>query len=66
MIKALAFDLFGTLIDNSSISKVFPELDIRVDIKSFLETCVRSISNMLGYSQFLTDINRLMNCQYEP
>lgn len=55
MIKALAFDLFGTLIDNASISKVFPELDIKVDPKSFLETWR---SKHLQYAWLLTILNR--------
>lgn len=55
MIKALAFDLFGTLIDNTSISKVFPQLDIKVDSKSFLETWR---SKHLQYAWLLTILNR--------
>jgi 2-haloacid dehalogenase len=55
MIKALTFDLFGTLIDNASIIKVFPTLDIRVDIKSFLETWR---SKHLQYAWLLTILNR--------
>lgn len=31
MIKAFAFDLFGTLVNIRSISKVFPELNIKID-----------------------------------
>jgi 2-haloacid dehalogenase len=58
MIKALAFDLFGTLIDNASISKIFPDLDIRVDPKLFLETWR---SKHLQYAWLLTILNR-----YEP
>ena len=31
MIKAFAFDLFGTLVNIGSISKVFPKLNIKID-----------------------------------
>lgn len=31
MIKAFAFDLFGTLVNIGSISKAFPELNIKID-----------------------------------
>lgn len=55
MIKALAFDLFGTLIDTASISKVFPDLNIRVDPKSFIETWQ---SKHLQYAWLLTILNR--------
>jgi 2-haloacid dehalogenase len=38
MIKAFAFDLFGTLVDISSISKVFPQIGIKLsDSKLFVE-----------------------------
>jgi 2-haloacid dehalogenase len=55
MIEALAFDLFGTLIDNASISKIFPDLDIRVDSKLFLEIWR---SKHLQYAWLLTIMNR--------
>jgi 2-haloacid dehalogenase len=55
MIKALAFDLFGTLIDNTSIRKIFPELNIRVDPKSFIEIW-RTMH--LQYAWLLTILNR--------
>jgi 2-haloacid dehalogenase len=31
MIKAFAFDLFGTLVDNASISKIFREIGVKLD-----------------------------------
>ena len=38
MIKAFAFDLFGTLVDVDSISKVFPEIGVKLnDPKLFAE-----------------------------
>jgi hypothetical protein len=38
MIKAFAFDLFGTHIDTASISKVFPEIGVKLnDPKLFAE-----------------------------
>src|SRR5918995_146306 len=38
MIKAFVFDLFGTLVDTASISKVFPEIGIKLnDPKLFAE-----------------------------
>jgi hypothetical protein len=38
MIKAFAFDLFGTLVDTASISKVFPEIGVKLnDPKLFAE-----------------------------
>ena len=38
MIKAFAFDLFGTLVDIDSISKVFPEIGVKLnDPKLFAE-----------------------------
>ena len=55
MIKALAFDLFGTLIDNASISKVFLELDMQVDPKSFIEAWR---SKHLQYAWLMTILNR--------
>jgi 2-haloacid dehalogenase len=55
MIKALAFDLFGTLIDNASIIKVFPELNIGVDSKPFIEAWR---SKHLQYAWLMTILNR--------
>jgi 2-haloacid dehalogenase len=38
MIKAFAFDVFGTLVDAASISKVFPEIGVKLnDPKLFAE-----------------------------
>lgn len=38
MTKAFAFDLFGTLVDTASISKVFPEIGVKLnDPKLFAE-----------------------------
>ena len=57
MIKVLAFDLFGTLVDTSSLSKVILELDISKSInpKLFIETWQ---SKQLQYAWFLTSINK--------
>ena len=59
MIKAFTFDLFGTLIDMSSISKVLSELNIiniiKVDPKPFIETWQ---SKQLQYAWLLTLINK--------
>jgi hypothetical protein len=56
MIKAFAFDLFGTLIDMSSICKVFSELNIiKVDLKPFIETWQ---SKQLQYAWFMTLITQ--------
>src|SRR5919198_1241723 len=55
-IKAFAFDLFGTLIDMSSISKVLSELNIVKDNpKPFIETWQ---SKQLQYAWLLTLINK--------
>jgi 2-haloacid dehalogenase len=55
MIQAFAFDLFGTLIDNTSIKKVFPEVGISVAPKPFIETWR---SKHLQYAWLLTILNR--------
>ena len=56
MIKVFAFDLFGTLIDMSSISKVLSELNIiKDDPKPFIETWQ---SKQLQYAWLLTLINK--------
>ena len=57
MIKVLAFDLFGTLVDTSSITKVFSEINISkmINPKSFIETWQ---SKQLQYAWFLTLINK--------
>ena len=55
-INAFVFDLFGTLIDMSSISKVLSELNIiKDDPKPFIETWQ---SKQLQYAWLLTLINK--------
>src|SRR5919198_5475839 len=55
-INAFAFDLFGTLIDISSITKVLSELNIVKDYtKPFIETWR---SKQLQYAWLLTLINK--------
>ena len=58
-VKAFAFDLFGTIVDITSISKVLSELNIvKDDPKPFIETWR---SKQLQYAW----LNTLLN-QYEP
>jgi hypothetical protein len=55
MIKAFAFNLFGTLVNLGSISKVFPEINIKVDdTKLFTEIWQ---SKQLQYAWLLNLIN---------
>jgi 2-haloacid dehalogenase len=59
MIKAFAFDLFGTLVDLGSVSKVFSKLNIRINnIKLFTEMWH---SKQLQYAWLLNFTNT-----YEP
>ena len=59
MIKVFAFDLFGTLVDLGSVSKVFSELNIKIDnLKLFTEIWQ---SKQLQYAWLLNFTNR-----YEP
>lgn len=55
MIKAFAFDLFGTLVNNGSIFKAFPELNIRID-KPMLFTEIW-YTKQIQYAWFLNSIN---------
>jgi 2-haloacid dehalogenase len=61
MIKAFAFDLFGTLVDTTSIIKAFPEVNIKINknnLKSFIEMWY---SKQLQYAWLSTLLNK-----YEP
>jgi 2-haloacid dehalogenase len=59
MIKAFAFDLFGTLVDLMSISKVFSKLNIKINnLKLFTEMWQ---SKQLHYAWLLNFTNR-----YDP
>jgi 2-haloacid dehalogenase len=55
MIKAFAFDLFGTLFNIGSISKVFPELNIKID-EPMLFTEIW-YTKQIQYAWFLNSIN---------
>jgi 2-haloacid dehalogenase len=55
MIKAFAFDLFGTLVYIGSISKVFPELNIKID-EPILFTEIWH-TKQLQYAWLLNSIN---------
>ena len=55
MIKAFAFDLFGTLVNIGSISKVFPELNIKID-EPILFTEIWH-TKQLQYAWLLNSIN---------
>jgi 2-haloacid dehalogenase len=55
MIKALAFDLFGTLVNIGSIFKAFPRLNIRID-KPMLFTEIW-YTKQIQYAWFLNSIN---------
>jgi 2-haloacid dehalogenase len=55
MIKAFAFDLFGTLVNIGSISKVFPELNITID-EPILFTEIWH-TKQLQYAWLLNSIN---------
>src|SRR5918995_767163 len=59
MIKAFAFDLFGTLVDLGSVSKVFSKVSIKINnLKLFTEIWQ---SKQLQYAWLLNFTNR-----YEP
>jgi len=59
MTKAFAFDLFGTLVDLGSVSKVFSKLNIKIDNpKLFTEIWQ---TKQLQYAWLLNFTNR-----YEP
>ena len=50
MIKAFAFDLFGTLVNIGSIFKAFPELNIKIDEPMlFTEIWLQNRFNMPGF-----------------
>ena len=55
MIKAFAFDLFGTLVNIGSIFKAFPELNIKID-EPMLFTQIWYIKQ-IQYAWFLNSIN---------
>ena len=55
MIKAFAFDLFGTLVNIGSIPKVFPELNIKID-EPLLFTEIWH-TKQLQYAWLLNSIN---------
>ena len=55
MIKAFAFDLFGTLVNIGSIPKVFPELNIKID-EPILFTEIWH-TKQLQYAWLLNSIN---------
>jgi 2-haloacid dehalogenase len=55
MIKAFAFDLYGTLVNIGSISKVFPELNIKID-EPMLFTEIW-YTKQLQYAWLLNSIN---------
>jgi 2-haloacid dehalogenase len=55
MIKAFAFDLFGTLVNIGSIFKAFPELDIKID-EPMLFTEIW-YTKQIQYAWFLNSIN---------
>jgi 2-haloacid dehalogenase len=55
MIKAFAFDLYGTLVNIGSISKVFPELNIKID-EPMLFTEIW-YAKQLQYAWLLNSIN---------
>jgi FMN phosphatase YigB (HAD superfamily) len=45
MIKVFAFDLFGTLVDLRPVSKVFSELNIKIDNpKLFTDMAIKTAS----------------------
>jgi 2-haloacid dehalogenase len=59
MIRAFAFDLFGTLVDLKSVSKVFSMIDIKINnLKLFTEMWH---SKQLQYAWLMNFTNR-----YEP
>jgi hypothetical protein len=48
MIKVFAFNLFGTLVDITSISKVFPEIGVKLNDPNYLQRYgILNRSNML-------------------
>jgi 2-haloacid dehalogenase len=55
MIKAFAFDLFGTLVNIGSIFKAFPELDIKID-EPMLFTEIW-YTKQIQYAWFLNSMN---------
>ena len=55
MIKAFAFDLFGTLVNIGSVFKAFPELDIKID-EPMLFTEIW-YTKQIQYAWFLNSIN---------
>ena len=60
MIKAFAFDLFGTLVDIASISKVFPEIGVKLnDPKLFAEIWH---SKQIQYALVINSTG----CKFEP
>jgi 2-haloacid dehalogenase len=64
VIRIFAFDLFGTLVNLESISKVFPELNIKVDdTKLFTEIWQ---SKQLQYAWLLNSMNNNNNNMFEP
>ena len=60
MIKAFVFDVFGTLVDTASISKVFPEIGIKLnDPKLFAEIWH---SKQIQYALIMN----ATGCRFEP
>src|SRR5688500_10061343 len=60
MIKAFAFDVFVTLMDTASISKVFPEIGIKLKYtKLFAEICH---SKQIQYALIMNTTGR----RFEP
>jgi 2-haloacid dehalogenase len=55
MIKAFAFDLFGTLVNTGSISRIFPELNIKIDDPMLFTEIWQS--KQLQYAWLLNSIN---------
>ena len=66
MIKAFAFDLFGTLVDISSISKVFLEIGVKLnDPKLFVEIWhSKQIQYALIMNATGASLNHLANFHY--
>jgi hypothetical protein len=69
MIKAFAFDIFGTLVDLMSVSKVFSKVNIKINnLELFTEMWQ---SNRLGtiyliVLSFLSFVPNILLCHIEP